>query len=116
MMAKTDRSDFGSLFPGMRGGLFDCQNRSDRECHGKGMHIARQISRRLGRTAGARTHSAADYSITATLSVVPDPLETAMWISPEFKVYLIKEFQRLKAEEQAQLGWSAKRELAKIAA
>ena len=42
--------------------------------------------------------------------------EFAMWISPEFKVYLIKEFQRLKAEEQAQLGWSAKRELAKIAA
>ena len=40
--------------------------------------------------------------------------EFAMWISPEFKVYLIKEFQRLKAAEQAQLGWSAKRELAKI--
>ena len=40
--------------------------------------------------------------------------EFAMWISPEFKVYLIKEFQRLKAEEQTQLGWSAKRELAKI--
>ena len=40
--------------------------------------------------------------------------EFAMWISPEFKVYLIKEFQRLKAEEQKQLGWSAKRELAKI--
>lgn len=32
--------------------------------------------------------------------------EFAMWISPEFKVYLIREFQRLKAEEQAQLGWS----------
>jgi len=40
--------------------------------------------------------------------------EFAMWISPEFKVYLIREFQRLKADEQAQLGWSAKRELAKI--
>lgn len=40
--------------------------------------------------------------------------EFAMWISPEFKVYLIREFQRLKAEEQAQLGWSAKRELSKI--
>ena len=40
--------------------------------------------------------------------------EFAMWISPEFKVYLIKEFQRLKAEEQKMLGWSAKRELAKI--
>ena len=37
-----------------------------------------------------------------------------MWISPEFKVYLIREFQRLKTEEQAQLGWTAKRELSKI--
>ena len=40
--------------------------------------------------------------------------EFAMWISPEFKVYLIHEFQRLKSEENAKLGWSAKRELAKI--
>ncbi|MBR5958886.1 MAG: KilA-N domain-containing protein [Salinivirgaceae bacterium] len=35
-------------------------------------------------------------------------------ISVPFKLYLIEEFQRLKADEQAQLGWSAKRELAKI--
>ena len=40
--------------------------------------------------------------------------EFAMWISPEFKIYIVKEFQRLKAEEQRQLGWSAKRELSKI--
>jgi hypothetical protein len=40
--------------------------------------------------------------------------EFAMWISPEFKVYLIKEFQRLKSEEQKMLGWTAKRELSKI--
>ena len=40
--------------------------------------------------------------------------EFAMWISPEFKVYLIKEFQRLKEEEHKQIGWSAKRELSKI--
>ena len=40
--------------------------------------------------------------------------EFAMWISPEFKIYMVKEFQRLKAEEQTQLGWSAKRELSKI--
>jgi hypothetical protein len=37
-----------------------------------------------------------------------------MWISPEFKVYLVKEFQRLKDEEHKLIGWSAKRELAKI--
>ena len=35
-------------------------------------------------------------------------------ISVAFKLYLIKEFQRLKEEEQKQLGWSAKRELAKV--
>ena len=40
--------------------------------------------------------------------------EFAMWISPEFKIYIVKEFQRLKAEEQRQLGWSAKCELSKI--
>lgn len=40
--------------------------------------------------------------------------EFALWISPEFKVYLIREFQRLKDLEQAKLGWTAKRELTKI--
>ena len=38
----------------------------------------------------------------------------AAWLSVEFELYLVREFQRLKAEEQKQLGWSAKRELAKI--
>ena len=37
-----------------------------------------------------------------------------MWISPEFKIYIVKEFQRLKEEEQKLLGWTAKRELTKI--
>src|SRR5574344_1698562 len=40
--------------------------------------------------------------------------EFAMWISPEFKIYIVKEFQRLKSDEQALIGWSAKRELSKI--
>jgi hypothetical protein len=38
----------------------------------------------------------------------------ASWVSVEFELYLIKEFQRLKEEEQKLLGWTAKRELAKI--
>jgi hypothetical protein len=38
----------------------------------------------------------------------------AMWISPEFQIYIVKEFQRLKDKEQKLLGWSAKRELSKI--
>jgi len=38
----------------------------------------------------------------------------ASWISIEFELYIVKEFQRLKEEEQKLLGWSAKRELAKI--
>ena len=37
-----------------------------------------------------------------------------MWISPRFQLLLVKEFQRLKEEEQKALGWTAKRELAKI--
>ena len=40
--------------------------------------------------------------------------EFATWISVEFKLYLIKEFQRLKISEQKQLGWDIKRNLAKI--
>ncbi|HSW60854.1 MAG TPA: KilA-N domain-containing protein [bacterium] len=40
--------------------------------------------------------------------------EFAAWISPQFKLYLIKEFQRLKEEELKQLGWDIKRNLAKI--
>lgn len=38
----------------------------------------------------------------------------ASWVSAEFELYLIKEFQRLKEAEQQALGWSAKRELSKI--
>lgn len=38
----------------------------------------------------------------------------ASWISAEFEFYLIKEFQRLKVEEQKSIEWSAKRELAKV--
>lgn len=38
----------------------------------------------------------------------------ASWISVEFELYIVKEFQRLKEEEQKMLGWSAKRELSKI--
>lgn len=40
--------------------------------------------------------------------------EFASWISPQFKLYLIKEFQRLKDEEKKQLGWDIRRNLAKI--
>jgi hypothetical protein len=40
--------------------------------------------------------------------------EFATWISPELKFYLIKEFQRLKEQEQKLLGWNLQRTLAKI--
>ena len=36
------------------------------------------------------------------------------WISPPFKLYLKKEFQRLKDEERKQLGWDIRRNLTKI--
>lgn len=38
----------------------------------------------------------------------------ANWVSVEFELYLLMEFQRLKAKEQELIGWSAKRELSKI--
>ncbi len=40
--------------------------------------------------------------------------EFASWISVEFKLYLIKEFERLKEQEKLQLGWDIRRNLAKI--
>ena len=40
--------------------------------------------------------------------------EFATWVSPQFKLYLIQEFERMKSDEQQQLGWTAKRELSKI--
>lgn len=42
--------------------------------------------------------------------------EFASWISPEFKLYIIKDYQRLKVEESNRLalGWDTKRELTKI--
>ncbi len=40
--------------------------------------------------------------------------EFASWISAEFKLFLIKEFQRLKDEELKQLGWDIRRNLTKI--
>ena len=40
--------------------------------------------------------------------------EFASWISVEFKLYLIKEFQRLKDQERKQLGWDIRRNLSKI--
>lgn len=40
--------------------------------------------------------------------------EFASWVSVEFKLYLIKEFQRLKDQEQGQLDWNIKRNLTKI--
>jgi len=42
--------------------------------------------------------------------------EFASWVSAEFKLYLIKEFQRLKDDEneQKQLGWDIKRTIVKM--
>jgi hypothetical protein len=40
--------------------------------------------------------------------------EFASWVSVEFKLYLIKEFQRLKDQEKGQLDWNFKRNLTKI--
>lgn len=40
--------------------------------------------------------------------------EFGMWVSAEFKIYLIQEFQRLKDQERRQLGWDIRRNLTKI--
>ena len=62
---------------------------------------SRGIIARAGRYGGTYAHKDIAF-------------EFATWLSPQFKLYLIQEFERLKTEEQKQLGWSAKRELSKI--
>lgn len=57
--------------------------------------------------------SAGKYSV-GTFAHRDIAFEFASWISPQFKLYLVTEFQRLKAREQKALEWSAKRELAKV--
>ena len=62
---------------------------------------AKGICARTGRYGGTYAHKDIAF-------------EFASWVSPHFKLYLIKEFQRLKDEEQKQLGWDIKRNLTKI--
>ena len=59
------------------------------------------IQAKAGRYGGTYAHSDIAF-------------EFGMWISAEFKIYLVKEFQRLKVEEQKQLGWDVRRQLTKI--
>ena len=62
---------------------------------------ARGIRSKAGRYGGTYAHRDIAYHF-------------GMWISPKFQLLLVKEYQRLKTEEQKMLGWSAKRELWKI--
>lgn len=52
----------------------------------------------------------------ATLAHQDIAFEFASWISPEFKLYIVKDYQRLKTEENSRLslGWNLNRELTKI--
>lgn len=56
---------------------------------------------KLGRNGGTYAHKDIAF-------------EFATWISVEFKLYLIKDYERLKESEQKQLGWNLKRTLSKI--
>jgi len=65
----------------------------------------------LTRAIGVITKNGADAGTYALRDIA---FKFASWVSVEFELYLFKEFQRLKEDEHKQLGWSAKRELAKI--
>lgn len=61
------------------------------------------ITSQAGRYGGTYAHSDIAF-------------EFASWLSPEFKLYVIKDYQRLKEEEahRLEIGWDTKRELSKI--
>ena len=60
------------------------------------------ITSKSGRYGGTYAHSDIAF-------------EFASWISPEFKLYIIKDYQRLKSDEShaKQIEWNVKREIAK---
>ena len=62
----------------------------------------------IGIVAGAGKYSQGTYAHKDIA------FEFASWLSPEFKLYLITEFQRLKEKEYKSIEWNAKRELAKV--
>ena len=57
--------------------------------------------------------SAGKYSV-GTYAHPDIALEFASWIDAPFKLYLIREFQKLKTEQAKSLDWSVKRELTKV--
>ena len=61
------------------------------------------IASKSGRYGGTYAHSDIAF-------------EFASWISPEFKLYIIKDYKRLKAEENSRLSlnWNLNRELSKL--
>jgi len=73
-------------------------------------------SRWVQKTGAIGIRSAAGRYGGGTFAHKDIAFEFATWLSPQFKLYLIKEFQRLKAEENERLalGWDAKRMLTKI--
>lgn len=64
---------------------------------------AKGITSKSGRYGGTFAHSDIAF-------------EFASWISPEFKLYIIKDYQRLKIDENSRLslGWNLHREISKI--
>ena len=68
--------------------------------------------KRPARQSGSTPQSPGRYG--GTFAHVDIALEFAAWVSVEFKLYLIKEFQRLKEDERKTLDWDVRRNLAKI--
>ena len=72
------------------------------------------LTPKLGSNKPGRSESCRNPGYGGTFAHKDIAFEFASWVSVEFKLYLIKEFQRLKEQEHATLGWDIKRNLAKI--
>jgi hypothetical protein len=68
----------------------------------------------MDRAHRGHRHPVKGRSLRGTYAHSDIAFEFASWISVEFKLYLIKEFQRLKETERETLGWDIRRNLAKI--
>lgn len=58
------------------------------------------------------TAQAGRYGGTYAISDIA--FKFANWVAVEFELYLVMEYQRMKAAEQKQIAWTAKRELSKL--
>jgi len=114
-MSNKDSFDFYSLWEELSNEHFNLAESRRIKFDEVGLNVFIMTPSRWKKTVNALgiVSGAGKYS-EGTFAHPDIAFEFASWIDTGFKLYLIKEFQRLKIEESKQLEWNAMRELAKL--